>query len=56
MLNGPQFFCEENFDLDFMKVGDQVLNQPVRMNGDTLHPEIGQPTFSAAKAAWEAIR
>ena len=35
---------------------DQVLNQPVRMDGDTLHPEIGQPTFSAAKAAWAAIR
>ncbi len=34
---------------------DQVPNQPVRMDGDTLHREIGQTTFSAARAAWNAI-
>jgi hypothetical protein len=31
-------------------------NQPIRMNGDTLKPELGQRTFSQAKAAWNAIR
>jgi len=34
---------------------DEVLNQPVRMNGDLLKREVGQDTFSAAKAAWETI-
>jgi hypothetical protein len=34
---------------------DQAPNQPVRMDGDTLACEIGQSTFSAAKAAWAAI-
>ena len=31
-------------------------NQPIRMNGDTLNPELGQNTFQAAKAAWDAIK
>jgi hypothetical protein len=31
-------------------------NQPIRMNGDTLVPELGQATFAAAKAAWKAIQ
>jgi len=35
---------------------DNNLNQPVRMDGDTLECEVGQASFIAAKAAWEAIR
>jgi hypothetical protein len=48
-------FVSENFDLDFMKVWGPVLNQTVRMDGDMLHQEIGEPTFSAAKTVWNAI-
>lgn len=35
---------------------DKVSNMPVRMDGDSLKCEIGQSTFSAAKAAWDAIK
>jgi hypothetical protein len=35
---------------------DRTLNQPVRMDGDSLGCEIGQSRFSEAKAAWQAIR
>jgi hypothetical protein len=31
-------------------------NQPIRMNGDTLVPELGQTTFQDAAAAWKAIK
>jgi hypothetical protein len=31
-------------------------NQPLRMNGDTLDPELGQTTFPAAMAAWNAVK
>jgi len=31
-------------------------NQPIRMDGDTLRPELGQDTFQGAVAAWQAIR
>jgi len=31
-------------------------NQPIRMNGDTLDPEVGQTTFQTAMAAWHAIK
>jgi hypothetical protein len=31
-------------------------NQPIRMNGDTLDPELGQPRFGSALAAWNAIK
>ncbi len=37
-------------------VQDRTRNQPVRMDGDSLDCEIGQPRFGAAKAAWQAIR
>jgi uncharacterized protein len=37
-------------------LADQVPNQPVRMDGDTLKVEIGQGTFSGALAAWNAIK
>jgi hypothetical protein len=31
-------------------------NQPLRMDGDTLQRELGQSTFQAALAAWNAIK
>jgi hypothetical protein len=31
-------------------------NQPIRMHGSTLAPEIGQATFGGALAAWLAIK
>ena len=31
-------------------------NQPIRMNGDTLDPELGQTTFQNAVAAWNALK
>ena len=34
---------------------DQVRNQGVRMNSDTLACEVGQDTFSAAAEAWKGI-
>lgn len=34
----------------------QVPNQPIRMDGDTLQPEIGYRTFAAARQAWETVR
>ncbi len=37
-------------------LADRALNQPVRMDGDSLAREVGQESFSAAKAAWEQIR
>jgi hypothetical protein len=36
-------------------VNDQVLNQPIRMDADTLKCELGQDTFSAALEAWRKI-
>ena len=35
---------------------DVAPNQPIRANGKDLSPELGQPTFSKALAAWNAIR
>jgi uncharacterized protein len=35
---------------------DVARNQPIRMNGKTFAPEVGQGKFSEAKAAWDAIR
>lgn len=35
---------------------DAAPNQPIRMNGDTLVPELGQIRFSDAAAAWNAIK
>jgi hypothetical protein len=36
-------------------LSDQVPNQPIRMDGTTLEPEIGQARFSQAKDAWQKI-
>jgi len=35
---------------------DKAPNQPIRMNGDTFEPELGQKSFKKALAAWKAIR
>jgi uncharacterized protein len=35
---------------------DVAPNQPLRMNGETLEAELGQAKFSAAVAAWNAIK
>jgi hypothetical protein len=35
---------------------NEALNQPIRMNGDTLDRELGQSRFSDATAAWNAIK
>jgi len=35
---------------------DSARNQPIRMNGDTLDPELGPDTFSGAEAAWKVIQ
>jgi patatin-like phospholipase/acyl hydrolase len=37
-------------------LADETLNQPVRMNGDTLVSEVGKMSFSAALADWQRIR
>jgi hypothetical protein len=37
-------------------LNNQTLNQPIRMNGDTLKRELGQSTFGTAQAAWDAIQ
>jgi hypothetical protein len=34
---------------------DQTRNQPIRMNGTTFKPEVGQGRFSEARAAWKSI-
>jgi hypothetical protein len=33
-----------------------ALNQPIRMDGDTLAPELGPTTYQGAAAAWSAIK
>jgi hypothetical protein len=33
-----------------------ATNQPLRMNGDTLDPELGPATFQGAVDAWNAIK
>jgi hypothetical protein len=35
---------------------DLALNQPIRMDSDTLTLELGQATFTAAKNSWNAIK
>jgi hypothetical protein len=35
---------------------DVAPNQPIRMDGDTLKLELGQATYSAALAAWNAVK
>jgi hypothetical protein len=37
-------------------LADEPVNQPIRLDGASLAAEIGYDRFSAAKAAWGAIR
>lgn len=37
-------------------IANQVVNQAIRVNRDTLDCEVGQPTFDRALAVWRAIR
>ena len=37
-------------------LADQIGNQAIRSNSQTFRCEIGHPTFSAAKAAWDALK
>lgn len=37
-------------------LNDSAMNQPIRMDGDSLTCEVGQDRFSSAKAAWKALR
>lgn len=37
-------------------LADEVPNQPIRMNSDTLELELGDARFSEALASWKAIR
>jgi hypothetical protein len=37
-------------------IAGKVANQPIRMNGDTLEPEIGDVGFAAARASWEHLK
>ena len=39
-----------------MWLQDVAPNQPIRMDGDTLKLELGQATYSAALAAWNAVK
>jgi hypothetical protein len=37
-------------------IGGSASNQPLRMDGDTLKPELGDPSFQAAAAAWRRLK
>jgi len=51
-----QLQAESIFQYAGLWLRDVAPNQPIRMDGDTLIPEIGHPTFSAARNAWSAIK
>lgn len=42
-------------DFASLWLDDKVTNQPIRMDGDTLKPELGDTTFSAARSRWDAL-
>ena len=52
-VDQAQVFAINHFTDLWLK--DQVRNQPIRMNSDTLECELGQETFSAALEAWKQI-
>jgi hypothetical protein len=68
-MSAAQFTYLANLDMDAVQqaqvdaisqyadlwVQGQAPNQPIRMDGDTLTPELGQTTFQGAAAAWKAI-
>jgi hypothetical protein len=37
-------------------LANKVANQPIRMDGDTLRPELGDAWFSNAVASWNAVK
>lgn len=47
-----QLQAESIFQYADLWLRDVAPNQPIRMDGDTLTPEIGHPTFSAALDSW----
>jgi patatin-like phospholipase len=69
-MTAAQFKSLANLEMDAIKqpqvdaitryadlwLQNKAPNQPIRMNRDTLRAEIGQDTYSAAKAAWAAIK
>jgi hypothetical protein len=69
-MTPAQFKSLANLDMDAIKqsqvdaitryaglwLQDNAPNQPIRMNRNTLKAELGQDTYSAAKAAWAAIK
>lgn len=69
-IGEEQFNFLKNLDMDAIEqeqvdaivqytdlwLNDAVMNQPIRMNGDTLKCEVGQEKFSAARAAWQALK
>lgn len=69
-MSAVQFTYLANLDMDAVEqpqvdaiswyadlwVQSVAPNQPIRMNGDTLDPELGQTTFQDAATAWNAIR
>ncbi|HUI41476.1 MAG TPA: patatin-like phospholipase family protein [Terriglobia bacterium] len=69
-MTAAQFTYLANLDMDAVKQSqvDAISkyanlwlqgvapNQPIRMNGDTLHPELGQTRFQDGVAAWNAIK
>lgn len=69
-LSAAQFTYLANLDMDAVQqsqvdaiskyadlwVQSVAPNQPIRMNGDTLAPELGQTRFRDAIAAWNAIK
>jgi len=44
------------YDYADLWLQDVAPNQPIRKDGDTLKCELGQETFSGAKAAWDAVK
>jgi hypothetical protein len=50
----PQVNAISNFADLWLK--GQVSNQPIRMNGDTLQPELGYQSFQEAATAWRTLK
>lgn len=69
-MTRAEFTCLANLDLDAIEqwqvkaitkyadlwIKNVALNQPIRMNGKTFKPELGQDRFKDAVAAWNSIK
>lgn len=69
-LTSAQFTYLVNLDMDAVEqpqvqaishladlwIAGHVVNQPIRMDGDTLMPELGASTFPGAAEAWRLLR